>query len=105
MSMIKKLQQAIDLGDDCFWIADSALYTKDNLKLLGTKTKCITHVPATASDAEMLLNADLAMTPGTDQRYAFQATDLNYAGIPQRAVVVWSADMKERSEKTFDKKI
>ena len=32
-------------------------------------------------------------------------TDLNYAGIPQRAVVVWSEEMEKRNKKTFEKKI
>jgi transposase len=45
------------------------------------------------------------MTPANDPRYAFHVTNLNYGGIPQRAVVVWSEEMKKRNEKTFDKKI
>jgi transposase len=56
-------------------------------------------------EAERLLNADLAMTPGKDPRYAFHVTELNYGGIPQRAVVIWSEEMKKRNEKTLDKKI
>jgi transposase len=103
--MIQKTQQAIKLEDDCYWIADSALYTEENLKLLGTETKWITRVPAIVGEAERLLNSDLDMIPGTDPRYAFCVTDLNYGCIPQRAVVVWSEEMKKRNEKTFDKKI
>jgi transposase len=30
---------------------------------------------------------------------------LNYGGIPQHAVVIWSEEMKNRNEKTLDKKI
>jgi transposase len=105
MEMIQKTQQAFKFDDQCYWIADSALYTEENIKLLGTETKWITHVPATVSEAERLLDADLVLTPGNDQRYAFYVTDLNYGGIPQRAVVVWSEEMKKRNEKTFDKKI
>jgi transposase len=32
-------------------------------------------------------------------------TDLNYGGIPQRAVVVWSEEMKKRNEKTFERRL
>jgi transposase len=103
--MIQKTQQAINLDDESYWIADSALYTEDNIKLLGNGTKWITHVPATIGEAERLLNADLDFTPGIDPRYAFHVTDLNYGGIPQRAVVVWSNEIKKRNEQTFDKMI
>ena len=43
MEMIQKTQQAIDFDDKSYWIADSALYTEENIKLLGTETKWITH--------------------------------------------------------------
>ncbi len=105
MELIQKTQHAIKFNDHCYWIADSALYTEENIKLLGTETKWITHVPATVGEAEKLLHADLDMIPGLDRRYAFYVTDLNYGGVPQRAVVVWSEEMKKRNEKTFDKKI
>jgi transposase len=105
IDMIEKTQQAINLDDRSYWVADSALYTEDNIKLLGTETIWITHVPATVGEAERLLNADLSFTPGTDPRYAFYVTDLNYGDVPQRAVVVWSEEMRKRNEQTFDKKI
>lgn len=105
MEMIQKTQQAIKFDDDCYWIADSALYTEENIRLLGTDTKWITHVPATVGEAKKLLNADLDMTPGSDPRYSFHVTDFNYAGVPQRVVVVWSEEMKKRNEKSLDKKI
>lgn len=105
MEMIQKTQHAIDFDDESYWIADSALYTEENIKLLGTDTKWITHIPATVSEAQKLLNSNLNMIPGSDPRYAFFTTALNYAGVPQRAVVVWSEEMKKRNEKTFEKKI
>jgi hypothetical protein len=52
---------------------------------LGTETKWITHIPATVAEAKKLLNSDLIMNPGSDPRYAFFTTDLNYGGVPQRA--------------------
>jgi len=103
INMILKTQQAINLDDNSYWVADSALYTEANINLLGTEMKWITHVPATIGEVERLLNADLDFIPGTDPRYAFYATDLSYGGIPQRAVVVWSEEMKIRNEQTFDR--
>ena len=67
--------------------------------------KWITRAPATIEEVKELLNTDLDFIPGTDPRYAFYAADLNYGGISQRAVVVWSEEMKIRNEQTFDKMI
>ncbi len=103
--MIQKAQQAINLDDKSYWIADSALYTEDNIRIMGTEKKWITRAPATLEEIEKLLNSELDFTTGTDPRYAFYAVDLNYGGIPQRAVVVWSEEKQLRDEQTFDRKI
>jgi len=105
IEMIQKTQCALDLDDKSFWIADSALYTEDNIKLLGTEQRWITRAPATLDEIKQLLNAELDFIPGTDSRYAFYAADLNYGGIPQRAVVVRSEEKQKRDEETFDRKI
>ena len=81
------------------------MYTEDNIKLLGTEQRWITRAPATLDEIKQLLNAELDFIPGTDSRYAFYAADLNYGGIPQRAVVVWSEEKQKRDEETFDRKI
>jgi transposase len=103
--MIQKTQHALNFDDDAYWVADSALYTENNIKLLGTDTKWITHVPATVGDINRLLNADLSFVHATDPRYAFHVTELNYSGVPQRAVVVWSEEMEKRNEQTFERKL
>ena len=95
--MIQKAQQSLDFDDKAYWIADSAMYTENNIVFLGADTKWITHVPATVGDIDKLLNADLDFSPSTDPRYAFHVTDLYYAGILQRVVVVWSEEMKTRN--------
>ena len=105
IKMIQKTQRSINLDDKGYWIADSALYTEDNIKLLGTEMRWITRAPATLEEIEKLLNAELDFTPGTDPRYAFYVAGLNYGGIPQRAVVVRSDEKQKRDEQTFDKKI
>ncbi len=105
IEMIQKLRKSISVDDTCYWIADSAIYTEENLKLLGNDLLWITHVPATVGVAKALISAELEMTPAKDLRYAFHDTFLDYGGIPQKAVVVWSKEMQARTEKTFDKNI
>ena len=52
-----------------------------------------------------MISAELEMTPATDPRYSFHATSLDFGGIHQKAMVVWSQEMQERMEKTFDKNL
>lgn len=78
------------------------MYTEDNIKLLGTDMQWITRAPETLDDIERLLDAELDFTQGTDPRYAFHVSDLNYGGVPQRAVVVWSEEKQKRDEQTFE---
>lgn len=105
IEMIKKTQKSINLDGQTIWIADSAMYTAENIQELGTDTLWITHAPETINEIKALLNADIEMTPGKDPRYAFHATELTHGGIPQRGVVVWSEEMQKRQEKTFDRMI
>lgn len=55
----------------------------------------VTRIPSTVSEVGRLINTDLVMTPGNDPKYAFYATDLNYDGIPQRSIVVWSDETRK----------
>ena len=81
------------------------MYKEDNIKILGTDMPWVTRAPATLDDIERLLDAELDFTPGTDLRYSFHISDLNYGGVPQRAVVVWSEKKQKRYEQTFERKI
>jgi transposase len=105
IEIIKKTQKSINLDGQTIWIADSAMYTAENIQELGTETLWITHAPETIKEIKALQNADIEMTPGKDPRYAFHVIELTHGGIPQRGVVVWSEEMQKRQEKTFDKMI
>ena len=105
IEMIKKTQKTVNLDGHTIWIADSAMYTAENIRELGTETLWITHAPETINEIKVLQNSDIEMTPGKDPRYAFHVTELTHGGIPQRGVVVWSEEMQKRQEETFDKMI
>lgn len=105
LEMIEKTQKAISLDGQTIWVADSAMYSAENIQELGQDTFWITRVPETINEVKVLLDADIEMTPGKDPRYSFHTTELNYGGIRQLAVLVWSEEMQKREEKTFEKKI
>jgi len=103
--MIQKLRKSLSLDDSSYWVADSAIYSEENLKLLGNDLHWLTRVPETVGAAKDLISADLEMIPATDPRYAFHATSLNYGNIAQKAVVFWSQEMQIQKGKTFDKNL
>ncbi len=105
VEMIKKTQEKINLNGKTIWVADSAMYTAENIREFGTKTQWLTRMPNTLNEAKGLLYADVEMTPGTDPRYAFYATELTYGDVRQRVVVVWSEEKQKNDEKTFDRAV
>lgn len=107
-NLIESIQQfraAVQVPDDAYFIADSALYTAENIRNLRQDVHWITHVPSTITEAKILLHADVTMNPGKDIRYSFYEATSEYGGIPQRWVLVHSKEMQARKEKTFEKNL
>jgi transposase len=65
----------------------------------------ISRVPATWGEYEKLLDQDIRFSPCLDPRYAWYSHEIEVAGIRQNWVIYQSAEMRERTEKTFDKNL
>ena len=102
---MKRLQENIAFPDDVYCIADSALYSEDNIKSMREGMKWITRVPSTINLAKDLLAYDLEFKQGEDSRYSFYETIVEYGDIEQKWVVVHSTEMQKRKDVTFDRKI
>ena len=102
---MKRLQENIAFPDDVYCIADSALYSEDNIKSMREGMKWITRIPSTLNLAKYLLASDLDFKPGEDQRYSFYDTTVEYGGVEQKWVVVHSTEMQKRKDVTFDRKV
>jgi len=102
---IKKIQNGLKLNDKVYHVADSAIYSDDNITELGKHTLWITRVPATITEAKDLLNGDVELKVCTDTRYSYYETMSSYGGIEQKWILVQSEEMKKRKEKTFDRNI
>jgi transposase len=102
---MKRLQENITFPDDVYYIADSALYSEDNIKSMRKGMKWITRIPSTLNLAKDLLVSDLEFKQGEDQRYSFYVTNVEYGGIEQKWVVVHSTEMQKRKDVTFERKI
>jgi transposase len=90
-----------------YLVADSALYSEDNLhKLSETRLKWITRVPATLSEAQAALaQADpQTMTPLADgDRY--RVVPSTYGGVEQRWVLIYSAQRHSHAQHTVNKQL
>ena len=102
---VTKVQDNLKLNDKVYHVADSAIYSDDNITELGIRTLWITRVPATLNNVKDLLNADVEMKTCNDERYSFYETTSSYGGINQKWVLIESELMKKRKDKTFDKNV
>ncbi len=59
------------LNNKVYHIADSAIYSDDNITELGEHTLWITRVPATITEVKDLLNTDIELKSCTDIRYLY----------------------------------
>ena len=105
LSIIQSLRENLDFQHKVYHIADAAFYTEENLKSLGSHMFWISRVPATWGEAEKLLDQDIRFSPCMDPRYAWCSREIEVAGIRQNWVMYRSAEMRERTEKTFDKNL
>ena len=94
-------------GEDKIWVWDSAGYSEKNLREISESYKWIMRVPETLSGAkEVLENADTEKMKSTSLNgYRLFSTEVEYGGVKQRWVVVFSEKAFERETKTLEKKI
>ena len=104
---IKALKEAAkESSKEMILIADSKLYTKENIEAL-QHAPFITRVPATISAEQNHISTALQNDSWTkiDNGYKFQAFNFEHYGIKQRWVVFYSQQARDRAEKTLDKLI
>jgi len=94
-------------GEDKIWVRDSAGYTEDTIKAISDDYKWISRVPETITDAkEMLESVDMEKTCSTSLNgYRIFSTEVEYGGVNQRWIVVFSEKAFARETKTLEKKI
>src|SRR5262249_7655787 len=88
-----------------FLVADSALYSAENLqKLADTNLKWITRVPATLHEAQAVLaQADPQTMPPLTEGYRYHVVRSSYGGIEQRWVLIYSEQRQAQAQRTVDR--
>jgi transposase len=90
-----------------YLVADSALYSEDNLdKLAQTAIKWITRVPATLSAAQAALaQADPQAMAALQEGYRYHELTATYGGVEQRWVLIYSEPRQAPAQRTVDKQL
>ena len=89
-------------------IADSALYSKDNLAILKqSKLHWITRVPETMTESKEAIESvefkDMTQH-SSDERYKYKTMESTYGDAAQSWVVVYSTEARERTIKTLSRR-
>lgn len=105
LELITGLQKGLQKDHKVYYVADSAFYTQDNLETLGRSTFWISRVPNTINEAKALLEKDLDLSVCSDPRYSFYETVSDYAGVPQKWIVVCSLEMMMKMRSSFEKNL
>jgi transposase len=87
-----------------YLVADSALYSADNLqKLAETSLKWITRVPATLTEAqEVLAQAQPETMAALPDGYRYTVVASHYGGVAQRWVLLYSEHRQPQAQRTVD---
>jgi len=94
-------------GEDRIWVWDSAFYSERNVKEVSGSYKWITRVPETLSEAkEVLETLDGGMLQKTSSAgYHLFSTSVEYGGVKQRWIVVFSEKAFSRERARLEKRI
>lgn len=94
-------------GEEKIWVWDSAAYSEKNLKVISEGYIWITRVPETLAEAkEVLEKSDMGKMRSTAlSGYRLFSIELEYGGVEQRWIVVFSEKAFAREMKTLEKKI
>jgi transposase len=105
--VLNKLQSEIKQSDKPFYyLADSALYTKQTIEEISGKSKWITRVSESLTESKQAIRSirKEEMIDFGEGYYAKQVKS-NYAGIEQRWMVVFSQKRYDGSIKTVEKQV
>jgi transposase len=101
---IEQLQTTYGLT---YLVADSALYSEDNLqKLAATRLKWMTRVPATVSEAQAArARVDPQSLAPLSAGYHYQVLPSTYGGVEQRWVLIYSDHRQPQAQRAVDKQL
>lgn len=105
--VIRSYAKMLSETEKAYFIMDSAMYSKQSIPEMSNMVYWISRVPETIAEARaILIQTDPdQMIKSSLNGYSYLSTESEYAGIPQKWLVVFSEKAFEREIKTFNKNI
>ncbi|ASJ74580.1 IS1634 family transposase [Granulosicoccus antarcticus] len=105
IATVNEFTAQLELGIPCKWVADSALYNKDNL--LGSDYLWLTRVPETIKEAKVLVSAEDQTVDWKTQDNGYKTCSYrsSYGDCEQRWMLVYSPKAHHRESATFERKL
>lgn len=105
LKMVNHVRENLDPSQIAYHMADSAFFTAENIQYLDNRCLWITKVPETLNQAKEIVSSDVVWSDCMDSRYRYAAFESSYAGVPQRWILYYSADMHKKKVLHDQKKI
>jgi transposase len=100
---IEEVRKNLVTDETIYHMADSALYSADNVARLGDQCFWITRVPETIKEVQTIVQSNPDWISCQDRRYKSATFTSSYGGIPQRWVLFRSEEQYRKSLLTYEK--
>ncbi len=102
----KHLQQLKQVQGFEYIVADSALYTRDNIQALHENILFITRMPSSLKQAQGAIHtASQSQLTALDDKLSYIELPCGYGNVAQRMVVVYSQENFQRAQQALNKQI
>lgn len=101
---LKELQEQIRSGENVYFVADSALYTKKTIEELSSTMKWITRVPEALAEAKKVIQYTGPLEV-LESGYCGKMFTSEYGAVKQRWLLVYSEQGYLREQKTVKRQI
>jgi len=103
LKTIEQVRENLVTDETIYHMADSALYSADNVARLGDQCFWITRIPETITEVQQIVQSNPDWIKCRDARYEYATFTSSYGGIPQRWVLFRSEEQYRKSLQTYEK--
>jgi transposase len=100
---IEEVRNNLVTDETIYHMADSALYSAENVARLGEQCFWITRVPETIKEVQNIVQSNPDWINCRDRRYKYATFTSSYGGIPQRWILFRSEEQYRKSLLTYEK--
>jgi len=102
---IEEVRKNLVTDETIYHMADSAVYSAENIAHLGNQCFWITRIPETIKEAQQIVQSDPGWVKCQDARYKYATFTSSYGGIPQQWVLFRSEEQYRKSLQTYEKNL